>query len=82
MNASITFSRLPSFLGFSSVVASAISWRRSSRICGRSIAEQDFADRFGTDAGGEAVLTEFSIAVRYSSSLRSCFSERRQIPAR
>ena len=37
MNASITLRRLASFLGFSSVVASAISWRSSSRILRRSM---------------------------------------------
>ena len=39
MKASITLRRLPSFLGLSSVVASAISWRSWSRIFGRSMPE-------------------------------------------
>ena len=58
MKASITLRRLPSFLGLSSVVASAISWRSWSRIFGRSMRREQLADGLGADAGGEAVLAE------------------------
>ena len=56
MNASTIFRRLASFLGFSSVVDSAISWRRSAASFSRSSADQHVADGFGADLGGEAVL--------------------------
>ena len=53
----MTLRRLPSFFGFSSVVASAISWRRSARDLRQVHGRQHLADRLGADAGGEAVRT-------------------------
>ena len=58
MNASITLRRLPSFLGLSSVVASAISWRSWSRSLRQIHARKQLADGLRADAGGEAVLAE------------------------
>ncbi len=56
MKASISFSRLASFFGLSSVVASAISTRRSAGELLQVERLQHLADRFGADLGGEAVL--------------------------
>ena len=54
----MTLRRLPSFLGLSSVVASAISWRSSAAQLGQVHAGQQLADGLRADAGGEAVLAE------------------------
>ena len=74
MNASITLRRLASFLGFSSVVASTISWRISSRSFGRSIA--DSSSRIASAPMPAVKLSgpNSSIAALYWSSESSCFS--------
>ena len=76
----MTLRRLPSFFGFSSVVASAISWRRSSRIFGRSIA--DSISRIASAPMPAVKLSGpcSSSARLYSSSLRSCFSRKAVMP--
>ena len=56
MKASMIFSRLASFFGFSSVVDCAISIFSFSAIVGEIHVAQDFADRFGADHGREGIL--------------------------
>ena len=71
----MTFRRLPSFFGFSSVVASAISWRRSARDLRQVHRRQQLADRLGADAGGEAVRRRTRRSPGCTAlRVRSCFS--------
>ena len=71
MNASISFSRLASFFGFSSDFDSAISTRRSAAIFSRSRPLQHLADRFRADQAVKLSSPYSSCALRYSSSDRS-----------
>ena len=56
MKASMILSLRISFLGFSSEVVVAISWRRSSAIFGKSRLIRNLANGLGADEGGEGIL--------------------------
>ena len=80
MKASITLRRLASFLGLSSVVASAISWRSWSRILRRSMPVIRSRIASAPMPAVNASWPYCSTAWLYCSSVSSCFSLSAVVP--
>ena len=70
----MTLRRLPSFLGFSSVVASAISWRSSAASLGRSMPVSSSRMASAPMPAVKLSWPNSSIAWLCCSSVSSCFS--------